>query len=62
MRQEAEFQCLKQHLLAQALVHHKHVMHMSHDSLDPNLANTTDFIMMTVRLYSIKILRILNMR
>ena len=28
--EEAEIQHLKQHLLARALVHHKHVMHMSH--------------------------------
>ena len=34
--QEAEIQYLKPHLLAQALVHHKHVMHMPHDLLDPN--------------------------
>jgi hypothetical protein len=38
--QEAEIQYLKQHLLAQALVHHKHVMHMPHDLLDPNPTNT----------------------
>ncbi len=35
--QEAEIQYLKQHLLSQALVHHKHVMHMPHDLLDPNV-------------------------
>ena len=32
--QEAEIQYLKPHLLAQALVHHKHVIHMPHDLLD----------------------------
>jgi hypothetical protein len=45
--QEDEIQYLRQHLLAQALVHHKHVMHMPHDLLDPNPTNTVDFIMMT---------------
>ncbi len=44
--QEAEIQYLKQHLLAQALVHHKHVMHMPHDLVDPDPTNTVDFIMM----------------
>jgi hypothetical protein len=42
---------------SQALVHHKHVMcvmNMSHDLLDPNPANTIDFIMMTDRAYSTK--------
>ena len=29
--QEAEIQYLKHHLLAQALVDHKHVIHMTHD-------------------------------
>ena len=52
--QEAEIQYLKQHLLAQALVHHKHVMHMPHDLLDPNPTNTADFHMMTSRVYSTK--------
>ena len=52
--QEAEIQYLKQHLLAQALVHHKHVMHMPHDLLDPNPTNTVDFIMMESRAYSTK--------
>jgi hypothetical protein len=49
-------QYLQQHLLAQALVHHKHVMHMQHDLLasDPNPANTVDFIMMASRAYSTK--------
>jgi hypothetical protein len=50
--QEDEIQYLKQHLLAQALVHHKHVIHMTHDSLDPNPTNTVDFIMMASRVYS----------
>ena len=45
---------LKQHLLAQALVHHKHVMHMPHDLLDPNPTNTADIIMMASRTYSTK--------
>ena len=54
MPQEAEIQYLKPHLLAQALVHHKHVMHMPHDLLDPNPTNTVDFIMMTSRAYSTK--------
>ena len=49
LSQEAENQYLKQHLLAQALVHHKHVMHMPHNLLDPNSANTIDFIMMAAR-------------
>jgi len=31
--QEAEIQYLKQHLLSQALVHHKHVIHMTHELL-----------------------------
>jgi hypothetical protein len=42
---------------AKILVHHKHVMcvmNMSHDLLDPNPANTIDFIMMTDRAYSTK--------
>ena len=54
--QEAEIQYLKQHLLAQGLVHHKHVMHMPHalPRSDPNPANTTDFIMMAARAYSTK--------
>ncbi len=52
--QEAEIQYLKQHLLAQALVHHKHVMHMPRDLLDPDPTNTVDFIMMTSRAYSTK--------
>ena len=52
--QEAAIQYLKQHLLAQALVHHKHVMHMPHDLLDPNPTNTVDFIMMASRAYSTK--------
>jgi len=53
----AQIQYLKQHLLAQALVHHTHhthVMHMPHDLLDPNPANTIDFIMMTACAYSTK--------
>jgi hypothetical protein len=29
--QEDEIQYLKQHLLAQVLVHHKHVIHIPHD-------------------------------
>jgi hypothetical protein len=41
--QEVEIQYLKQYLLTQALVHHKHVMHMSHDLLDPHPTNTVDF-------------------
>jgi hypothetical protein len=52
--QEVEIQYLKQHLLAQALVHHKHVMHMLHDLPDPNPTNTVDFIMITSRAYSTK--------
>jgi hypothetical protein len=52
--QEAEIQYLKQHLLAQALVHHKHVMHMPHDLLDPNPTNTVDFIMITSRATSVQ--------
>jgi hypothetical protein len=52
--QEAEIQYLKQHLLAQALVHHKHVMHLPHDLLDPNPTITVDFIMMASRAYSTK--------
>ncbi len=52
--QEAEIQYLKQHLLAQVLVHHKHVMHMPLDLLDPNPANTIDFIMMAARASSTK--------
>jgi hypothetical protein len=52
--QEAEIQYLKPHLLAQALVHHKHVMHMPHDLLDPNPTNTVDFSMMASRAYSTK--------
>jgi hypothetical protein len=52
--QEAEIQYLKPHLLAQALVHHKHVMHMPHDLLDPHPTNTVDFIMMASRAYSTK--------
>jgi hypothetical protein len=52
--QEDEIQYLKQHLLAQVLVHHKHVMHMPHDLLDPDPTNTVDFIMMTSRAYSTK--------
>ena len=52
--QEVEIQYLKQHLLAQALVHHNNVMHMPHDLLDPNPTNTTDFIMMTSQVYSNK--------
>ena len=52
--QEAEIQYLKQHLLAQALLHHKHVMHMSHELLDPNPTNTVAFIMMASRAYSTK--------
>ncbi len=54
MSQEAEIQYLKQHLLAQALVHHKHVMYMTHDLLDPDPTNTVDFIMMSSRTYSTK--------
>ncbi len=34
--QEDEIQYLKQHLLEQGLVHHKHVMQMPHDFLDPD--------------------------
>jgi hypothetical protein len=49
-----EIQYLKQHLLTQALVHHKHVMYMAHDFLDPNPTNTVDFIMMSSRPYSTK--------
>jgi hypothetical protein len=45
--QEAEIQYLKQQLLTQALVHHKHVIHMPHDLLDPDPTNTVDFIMMS---------------
>jgi hypothetical protein len=52
--QEAEIQYLKQHLLAQTLVHHKHMMHMPHDLFDPNPTNTVDFIMMVSRSYSTK--------
>ena len=52
--QEAEIQYLKQHLLAQTLVNHKHVIHMPHDLLDPNPTNTVDFIMMESREYSTK--------
>jgi hypothetical protein len=52
--QEAEIHYLKPHLLAQALVHHKHVIHMPNDLLDPNPTNTVDFIMLTSRAYSIK--------
>jgi hypothetical protein len=52
--QEAEIQYLKQHLLAQALVHHKHVMRMPHDLLDPDPTNTVDFIMLASRAYSTK--------
>jgi hypothetical protein len=52
--QEDEIQYLKQHLLVQHLVHHKHVMHMPHDLLGPNPTNTVDFIMMTSRAYSTK--------
>ena len=52
--QEAEIQYLKQHLLTQTLVHHKHMMDMSHDLFDPNPTNTVDFIMMTSRSYSTK--------
>ena len=52
--QEVEIQYLKQHLLEQALVHHKHVIHMTHDLLDPNPTNTVDFIMMVSRVYSTK--------
>ena len=37
---ETEIQYLKHHLLTQALVHHKHVMNMSHDLLDPNPMNS----------------------
>jgi hypothetical protein len=33
---EAEIQYLKQHLLAKAVVHHEHCMHMPHDLFDPN--------------------------
>ena len=51
---EDEIQYLKQHLLAQTLVHHKHVIHMTHDLLDPNPTNTVDFIMMSSRAYSTK--------
>jgi hypothetical protein len=51
---EAEIQYLKQHLLAQALVHHKHVIHMPHDLLDPNPTNTVDFIMMASPAYRTK--------
>ena len=49
-----EIQYLKQHLLTQTLVHHKHVMHLTHDLLDPNPTITVDFIMMTSRTYSTK--------
>jgi hypothetical protein len=52
--QEAEIQYLKQHLLTQALVHHKHVMYIPHDLLDPDPTNTVDFIMMASRAYSTK--------
>jgi hypothetical protein len=52
--QEAEIQYVKQHLLSQALVHHKHVMHMPHDLLDPNPTNTVDFIMITSRATSVQ--------
>jgi hypothetical protein len=52
--QEAEIQYLKQNILAQALVHHKHVMLMPHHLLDPNPTNTIDFIMMASRAYSTK--------
>ncbi len=45
--QEDEIQYLKQQLLTQALVHHKHVIHMPHDLLDPDPTNTVDFIMMS---------------
>jgi hypothetical protein len=44
--QEDEIQYLKQHLLAQDLVHHKHVIHIPHDLVDPDPTNTVDFIMM----------------
>ena len=50
--QEAAIQFLKQHLLAQALVHDQHVMHVPHDLVDPNPTNTADFIMMASRAYS----------
>ena len=52
--QEDEIQYLKRHLLTQALVQHKHVMHMPHSlpRSDPNPTNTTDFIMMAARAYS----------
>ncbi len=52
--QEAEIQYLKQHLLVQALVHHKHVIHMPHDLLDPDPTNTVDFIMRVSRKNSTK--------
>jgi hypothetical protein len=52
--QEAEIQYLKQNLLAQALVHHKHVMLMPHHLLDPIPTNTVDFIMLASRAYSTK--------
>jgi hypothetical protein len=45
--QEAEIQYLKQHLLSDChkiFVHHKHVMHMTHDLLNPNPTNTVEFI------------------
>ena len=51
---EDEIQYLKQHHLSQTLVDHKHVMHMTHDLLDPNPTNTVDFIMMPSRAYSTK--------
>ena len=53
--QEAENQYLQEHLLAQVLIHHTPcVMHMTHDLLDPNPTNTTDFIMMAARVYNTK--------
>jgi hypothetical protein len=52
--QEVEVQYLKQHLLAQALVQHKHVIQMTHDLLDPDPTNKVDFIMMSSRAYSTK--------
>jgi hypothetical protein len=52
--QETEIQDVEQHLVSQVLVYHKHVMHMSHDLLDPNPTKTVDFIMMSSRVYSTK--------
>jgi hypothetical protein len=40
MPQEAEIEYLKEHRLTQPLVHHKHVILMPHDLLDPNPIRT----------------------